>query len=235
MGSLTTAKIVYLDRVGSTNEEAKRVPFCHGLCIVAREQTGGKGRRGKSWLSKRNKGIYASFLLEKPKIPPGIASLAFGYAALKTLLKLKSGFYLKWPNDVYFNGKKVAGVLPELLKDRLIVGIGINTLYSEEELSQFPVPATSLKAIGISVNDDLIVRELYLNVLTVHEQLKEGKFDLKEYERFCPIIGREIRVIEEERSYIGRALGVDREGALVVETQSGIKRLFAANVSVREL
>lgn len=227
-------KIVYLDRVDSTNEEAKRVSFCHGLCIVAKEQTGGKGRRGKSWLSKRNKGIYVSFVLEKLDIKPGIVSLAFGYATLKTLLKFKEGFYLKWPNDVYFDGKKIAGILPELQKDRLIVGIGINTLYSEEELSQFPVPATSLKVIGVSVDPDVVLTELYSSVLTVHRQLKAGIFNLKDYERHCPMLGKEIKVIEGGESYFGKALGIDREGALIVETESGIKRLFSAEVSVRE-
>ncbi len=227
-------KVIYIDRTDSTNEEAKRVPFCHGLCIVAREQTGGKGRRGRRWLSKRDKGLYVSFVLERPSRNFGISSLAFGYSTLKALLKFGDGFYLKWPNDVYINGKKIAGVLPELCRDRLVVGIGINLTYSKEELSNFPVPATSLSVEGIEFDRDKLLSLLYGEVVKVHSLLKEGSFSIEEFERYCPMIGREVKVVEEGNSYIGRALKVDTDGALIVETEEGLKKVFAADVSVRE-
>ncbi len=226
--------VVYLEKIDSTNEEAKRVPFRHGLCIVAREQTGGKGRRGKHWLSERDKGLYASFILKPVERNLTLSSLAFGWAVFKTLSTLSDRFYLKWPNDVYINGKKVAGILPEILKDRLIVGVGINLYYTPDELSRFPVPATSLSAEGIRFEREMLVGELHRNILQVHSLIERGNFRVELFEKCCPMIGKEIRVEEEGRTFTGKALGIDSEGALIVETESGIKRLFSGLVSVRE-
>ena len=227
-------RVVVLDIVDSTNEEAKRVPFCHGLCIVAREQTGGRGRRGKKWLSERDKGLYASFVLRPIKENLTLSSLAFGWAVFKTLSKLSAGFYLKWPNDVYINGKKVSGVLPELCRDRLVVGVGVNLYYSEEELSLFPTPATSLKAERIEFDREILIKELYEWVLRAHSLIEENRFCVEEFEENCPLIGKRVRVEESGTVFTGKALGIDRDGALIVETESGIKRLFSGEVSVRE-
>ena len=226
--------IVHLETVDSTNEEAKRVPFCHGLCIVAREQTGGKGRRGKKWLSEKDKGLYVSFLLKPIEENITLSSLAFGWAVHKTLKTLSASFYLKWPNDIYINGKKVAGVLPEKLKDRLIVGVGINLLYTKKELAGFPVPATSLLIEKIPFDRELLLTRLHQNIVEVHKLLETGRFKVNLFESCCPMIGKLIKVEEENRSFMGKALGIDREGALIVETENGIARLFSGQVSVRE-
>ena len=227
--------VVYLERVDSTNEEAKRVPFCHGLCIVAREQTGGKGRRGKRWLSERDKGLYASFLLRPIERNVTLSSLSFGWAVFKTLSIFSEGFYLKWPNDVYINGRKVAGILTEGLKDRTVVGVGINLYYTREELSLFPVPATSLAAEGIEFEREELLRELHRNILETHSLLEEGRFQVELFEENCPLIGKSVKVETEREVLSGRALGIDRDGALIVETENGIKRLFSGDVSVREV
>lgn len=226
--------VVYLESVDSTNEEAKRIPFHHGLCIVAREQTGGKGRRGKRWLSKKDKGIYASFVLKPIEKNLTLASLAFGWAVYNSLSKLSDRFYLKWPNDVYINGKKVAGILPEKLKDRLIVGVGINLYYREEELSQFPVPATSLYCEGVEFDRELLIGELHREILSVHSLLEREMFRVELFEKSCPMVGKQVKVEENGTVFSGRALGIDKEGALIVETERGIKRLFSGQVSVRE-
>ena len=226
--------LVRLESVDSTNEEARRVPFRHGLCIVADEQTGGRGRRGRRWLSKRGMGIYASFVLKPIKENLTLASLAFGWAVFKTLSPLKEGFYLKWPNDVYINGRKVAGILPELTKDRLIVGVGINLYYSKRELSSFPVPATSLAAEGVKFDREDLLRELYRNVLDAHSLIESGRFSVELFERNCPMVGREVRVEESGKLFTGKVLGIDSEGALIVETEEGLKRLFSGEVTVRE-
>ncbi len=227
--------VVHLEKVDSTNEEAKRVPFCHGLCIVAREQTEGKGRRGKRWLSERDKGLYASFLLRPIEKNVSLSSLAFGWAVFKSLSAFSDRFYLKWPNDVYINGRKVAGILTEGLKDRTVVGVGINLYYTRKELSLFPVPATSLSAEGIEFDRERLLMELYESILEAHRLLEEEKFKVELFEENCPLIGSEIRVEKEDETFTGRALGIDREGALIVETEKGIKRLFSGDVSIREV
>jgi BirA family biotin operon repressor/biotin-[acetyl-CoA-carboxylase] ligase len=224
-------RLIELKVTDSTNEEAKRVPFEHGTCVTALRQTAGKGRRGKSWLSEEGKGLYASFLLQPVRGP---VSVAFGVAVYNALNELQEGlFYLKWPNDVYAKGKKVAGVLVESLKGRLIVGVGINLSYDEEELRSLERPATSLKALKVPFNRRELLRKLWDEVLKVHRQLKEGDFKVETFEKSCPLIGKRVEVEERGQLFSGIALGLDRDGALIVETETGIKRLFSGEVSLR--
>jgi BirA family biotin operon repressor/biotin-[acetyl-CoA-carboxylase] ligase len=224
-------EIVFLEEVDSTNDEAKRLPFKHGLCIVARKQRAGRGRRGRSWLSEAGKGLYASFILERLNLP--IVSVAFGVAVLKTLKELDNRFYLKWPNDVYIEGKKVSGILVERTKDRLVVGVGINLSYGKEELQNLEKPATSLSAEGIEFNYNTLLKSLHKNVLELHARLKEGSFNPREFERECPLIGREVVVVRENERFRARALGIDTDGALIVERDGQITRLFSGEVSIR--
>jgi BirA family biotin operon repressor/biotin-[acetyl-CoA-carboxylase] ligase len=228
-------KVIFLDEVDSTNEYLKRVPFEPGLAVVARRQTSGKGRRGKQWMSQEGKGLYFSIMFPPLKKNLTLAGLAFGYGVLRSLLPFSGSFYLKWPNDIYLKGKKVAGVLPELLKERLIVGVGINLYYSREELSHLPTPATSLAAEGVEFDYHLLLSSLYHNLSCLYSDLTEGRFSVREFERYCPLIGSQVRVLEEGKVYNARALGIDREGALIVEGDFGLKRLFSGEVSVREV
>ncbi|WP_457681658.1 biotin--[acetyl-CoA-carboxylase] ligase [Thermovibrio sp.] len=228
-------KIEFLKEVDSTNLYLKRVKYEPFLAVVAKKQTKGRGRRGRSWLSEEEKGLYFSMMFPPLKKNLTLTGPAFGYGVLRTLRKLSKEFYLKWPNDVYIRGKKIAGILPELLKDRLIVGVGINLKYKEEELSILSVPATSLYAEGIDFREEELIRELYKNLTKIYEELSLGKFKVEKVEKVCPLIGKEVKVIEGEKVYNATALGIDRDGALIVETEGKVKRLFSAEVSIREV
>jgi len=228
-------KVLEFEELPSTNDYLKELPFSPYLAVVALSQTRGRGRRGKSWLSKRGKGLYFSVMLPPlGSVSPTLASLAFGYAVYKGLSELSPRFYLKWPNDVYVKGKKVAGILPELLKDRLIVGVGVNLTYTKEELSGMDAPATSLLEEGILVERRKLLELLLLNIKEVDSMLRGLKFTPSLFERACPLIGKTVRIIEGEKVYNALALGIDRDGALIVEVEGKIKRLFSAQVSVRE-
>lgn len=229
-------RLIFLEEVDSTNEYLKRVGFHHRLCVVAKRQTGGRGRRGKNWISKAGKGLYISFMFfpVSSKIS-AISSLAFGVAVLKTLKGLDSKFYLKWPNDVYINGKKISGILPELLKDRLIVGIGVNLNYTQEELLQTDVPATSLLIEGLPFDREQLLEKLVFQVNSYYDKLVTGRFNVREFEENCPLIGKKVSVVEGNICYTAKALGIDADGCLIVQSNSGgkVRRLFSANVSVR--
>ena len=227
-------ELIVLEEVDSTNEYLKRVPFRKNLFVLARKQTGGKGRRGRSWLSLPDKGLYLSGMFEPLPLQKSLlASLAFGVAVLKALLRLNNGFYLKWPNDVYINGKKISGILSESLSDRLIVGVGVNISYTREELECLSHPATSLLAEGIPCEKEELVDRIVRNLIEYYRRLVEGTFDLAEFETFCPMIGKEVTVLENGCCYRGVALGIDRDGCLIVEKDGKIKRLISAEVSVR--
>ncbi len=228
-------ELLLLEEVDSTNEYLKRVEFRDGFGVTARLQTGGKGRRGRSWLSLKDKGIYLSVMFSPLSSQiVSLSSLAFGVAVCNTLRELDARFYLKWPNDIYINGKKVSGILPENLSDRLIVGIGVNLTYTEEELRGFNPPATSLFLEGISFRRGQLIEKLWKNVNNYYARLKRGEFSVKEFEELCPMIGKRITVIQNGETFSAIALGVDREGALIVEREGKIYRLLSAEVSVRE-
>ncbi len=228
-------RVLYFEELPSTNDYLKTVPFEPFLGVVALSQTAGRGRRGRKWLSERGKGLYFSVLFPPLKRNLTLTGLAFGYAVYRTLTELSPSFYLKWPNDVYINGRKIAGILPELLKERLIVGVGINLLYTEKKLSNLTHRATSLFLEGIDFDYEKLVNSLHKNLVELYRKLERGEFSPALFEKACPLIGREITVIEGEKVYNALALGIDKEGALIVETESGIKRLFSAEVSVREV
>ncbi len=227
-------RVIFLDEVNSTNDYLKRVPLEHGLCVVAESQTRGRGRRGKSWLSIRGKGLYLSILLKKPPLRNlGTLSLSLGVAVVRALNELKNIFYLKWPNDIYANGKKVAGILPEVQRDRVVAGIGVNLYHTVEELSGIDQPSTSLLIEGINVERMDLIRRLTGSLDLYIDRVFKGRFEVDEYERLCPMIGKDVVVREGNGDYTGVCLGVDSEGCLIVDTGSSVKRLFSSEVSVR--
>ena len=129
--------ICYKETINSTNIEAKRLAQLgepHGLLVIAKEQTMGKGRCGRSWSSEKESGIFMSLLL-KPDFLPEKASMLTLLTALvvaeviRKETNLKA--WIKWPNDIVVNGKKVCGILTEMSAEEhqihyVIVGIGIN-------------------------------------------------------------------------------------------------------------
>ena len=235
-----TFRILFVDEVDSTNEYLKRVPFEEALFVVADRQTKGKGRRGKNWISEKGKGLYLSGMFSLPPLSyRSLASLSFAVATVSVVKKYISRAYLKWPNDVYVDGKKLCGILVEVLKDRLIVGVGVNVSYSRDELSHLEVPATSLLAEGVSVDRKVLAKELAEKIVLYKDKLYAGRFDVSEFEQFCPMVGKTVKIIDGKKSPLARVLGIDREGALIVEfdDEGGrrVGRIFSADVSVRIL
>ena len=150
--------IYYFDSLSSTNIKAKEIATKskEGTIVIAEEQTKGKGRLGRSWLSPKGKGIWMSIIL-KPKVAPiKVAKITLiGAAAVNQGLKdigIKS--YIKWPNDIVIDGKKVCGILTEMscelnMINYCIMGIGINVNLDKEDFSKDLIDtATSLKSIA---------------------------------------------------------------------------------------
>jgi len=111
-------KTIYLDSIDSTNDECKRLASKvaeEGTLVIAEEQTGGKGRLGRSWSSPKGDGIWMSLIL-RPKISlykVSAITLVAGLAVCKALKSFGIDAGIKWPNDVYINGRKVCGI-PQL-------------------------------------------------------------------------------------------------------------------------
>lgn len=231
-------KAVYLDTVGSTNDYAKSIISGENLIVAAGEQTAGRGRRGRVWESEKAKGIFMSFLLH-PDMPPQKASMVTQVAALAVARALGSDFDVKWPNDIFYKGKKVCGILTEITTEidrieKLIIGIGINTKGRPDELKDI---STSLDEIGLEYSETEIVSgvisefdELYQEFLSTDDL----DFMIDELNERSNLIGESVTL--SGRKGIYTVISIIPNGNLVVrddlyETQE----IYFGEVSIRKL
>lgn len=241
-------KVIFMPTVDSTNEECKRLAAGgekEGTLVIAEEQTGGKGRRGRPWKSEKGGGIWMSIIL-RPQISPWNVSsitLAAGLAvskAVKDITELEAG--IKWPNDIYINGKKVCGILTEMSAqiqqvDFAVVGIGINanTQYFPSELEN--IACSLYTETNVKFERNKIIASVWENFEKLYDVFKEKGFGAikKEYEENCVNIGKRVRIIAED-GYEAEAVGINDSGELLVKTDSGeIKTVFSGEVSIRNI
>lgn len=242
--------IIYLDSVDSTNSYGKRMAegdFWDGTVIIAEEQTSGRGRLGRDWVSPKGKGIWMTIML-KPDIKPNLASQVTLIAAVAVLKAIKSIYnmdiMIKWPNDLVVNGKKVCGILTELGAEierinYLCVGIGINANSEESDfINKALDTATSIK-IATSIKVER--KELIARILTVFENyyslfLEKGSigFMVEEYKKYLINIGKEVRLVTKNEEIQAKAEDINSEGHLLVRLKDGtLKEISSGEVSVR--
>lgn len=242
--------ICYYPKTDSTNIRAKALSAegkPSGTLVIAEEQTAGKGRRGRVWISPPKESIYMSLLL-KPDIDVLNASMLTLIAAMAITKAIKELFpknkdcCIKWPNDVVVGGKKICGILTEMtteadyIKD-VVIGIGINanTKHFDTEISDI---ATSLYlSYGTNVNRAELVAIVMHHLGRYYEiYLKTQDMSglLDEYNSMLVNINREIMIIENNKEWHAKAMGINDRGALIVETSDGTrKEIISGEVSVR--
>lgn len=218
-----------------------------GLLAVAEEQTGGKGRRGRSWVSPPGTGIWMSLLL-RPKVEPQKASMVTIVAALamtKAMEKITGmEIRIKWPNDVVLNGKKVCGILTEMSAELeeihyIIVGIGINA-NTESFPEDIQDRATSIYLeSGKKIERAAFIAEFCVQFEQYYERFLEMgnlAFLKEEYESYLINIGREVKIIKKKEERVRKALGINELGELIVAKSDGTTEIiFSGEVSVRGL
>lgn len=240
--------VVSFDVTDSTNTQAR---ICaedgapHGTLVIADMQVGGKGRRGRSWVSPAGEGIWMSILL-RPEISAMSASMLTLVAALATERGVREATgqqsLIKWPNDLVLNKKKICGILTEMATDQadikyVIVGIGINVSQKEfpEELKQ---SATSLYLETGKVFDrSSIVAavmqafEEYYEIFVKTEDLS-GLLDF--YNEKLVNRDQEVCVLAPEGDFRGIARGINHTGGLLVQLKDGTEtEVISGEVSVR--
>jgi len=228
------------EALGSTNDEAKRLAEAGApawTIVSAEVQTAGRGRRQRGWVSPAGN-LHMTVIL-RPKTPVALApQLGFAAAlavgdAIAPLLPGTDALQFKWPNDILIEGRKVAGILLESAAAAetalwVVVGIGVNVLFHPRGGA-----TTSLAAAGA-------------NGAAVPQVLRGVTIALKrwsdEWERagFAPLrsawlarahgLGSDIAVRLEREEFTGRFVGLDRDGALLVETEQGCRRVAAGEV-----
>ena len=238
-------KILHFETIESTNNYAKKIALeeLDGTVIISEEQTKGRGRVGKQWYSKSGEGIWMSIILKPDMIPqksPFITLIA-GASIVKALNKLGVETFIKWPNDITINNKKVAGILTELSTEvdkinYIVLGIGINikTMKFSQEISEI---ATSLHKEGYEISRVDIVKaileefeKLYLQY--VNENVRKETLSI--CRKYSAIIGKDIYLIKEDEKELVRCLDVNDDGNLIVRNENNIiQEIISGEISIR--
>jgi BirA family biotin operon repressor/biotin-[acetyl-CoA-carboxylase] ligase len=228
----------HYDSIGSTNDEALRLAregAEHGTVVHADEQTAGRGRLSRRWLSPPGN-LYLSIVL-RPNLPAArmveigfLAALAVA-DAVDALLPRQVRATLKWPNDVLVRDGKIAGILLEFAEDVLILGIGLNVLQAPSGVS-YPV-STIVGCGGLATVDG--ARDKLLTALA-------NWFGTWQQEGFAAIgtawlgrahpIGSRLSVQIGERFVAGAFAGIDVDGTLLLDTTEGRARIAAGDIQL---
>lgn len=231
--------------IDSTNTRAKALAAqgaVHGTLVCARSQTGGRGRFGRKFHSPDANGIYMSLIL-RPDLPAEKAVMLTSMtavAAARAIERLADvQVQIKWVNDLYIAGKKVCGILCESGVDfergRLeyaVVGIGVNTARAEfpDEIRDI---ATSVGNVcGKDISKNRLIAEICNCMEEMYDQLEDGSF-MEESRRRSNVIGRNVVVLRGDERIPAKAIDIDDEGSLVVETSEGVVHVHSGEVSVR--
>ncbi len=240
-------EIIYYDVTDSTNIQAKRLAEdggVHGTLVVAGRQETGKGRRGRTWESPKNSGIFMTLLL-RPAVRPEDASMLTLVAAISVAKAIRSGLELpaeiKWPNDIVLNGKKICGILTEMSTEiefinYVVIGIGINVANQE-----FPEEIAAMATSIALESGKQIYRAELIEAVWEQFEIYYDKFcrtgDLseirEEYNRCLVNLDRQVRILDPQEPYEGIAKGITLRGELMVETEDEMKLVTSGEVSVR--
>jgi len=207
-----------------------------GTVVVADRQTEGRGRMGRSWESAPGVGIYMSLVL-RPRIPPmDVPRITITSAvAASELLKEEVGLEapIEWPNDIVVNGKKVCGILTEMVAEQdrvesVILGIGLNVNHAEKHLSpELRETATSLYIEGgVKRDRTALLKRLLERLEQLYDMLQEGRFEgiVARWSANSYTLGRRVRCTADGQPVEGIAESLASDGALVVRTDDGTVR-----------
>ncbi len=205
--------VQWVETTGSTNADMldRGTP---GSVLIADEQTDGKGRLGRHWVSPKGAQLAMSMVLEVPEPAPafGLLSIAPGVAVTDVLPQAQ----LKWPNDVQIKGKKIAGILSGLDFPKVVVGIGINLNMKEDELPTDMATALNLEGIDVDF-DDFTIAVLNAMGRRFQQWTQRDPQLLEDYRKVCSTIGQPVRIELHDGEVVGTVDGVNDEGEVIID------------------
>jgi len=233
--------IIRYDTVESTNTEATKqakLGADAGLCIIAGEQTAGRGRHGRTWVSEKDSGLYFSIVL-RPKLESRflpLITLMTGVAVHDTLKEFGIGPDIKWVNDILVAEKKISGILAETVETptglAIVVGIGVN-LTSRNFPDEIADTATSMEAeTGKRILPDELAEVLtgYLSYFYDILSNGDGPFEILRHwqQRSSYFSDKPVRVTLDDIVIDGVTDGLEENGALRVKTVGGSVKIVQA-------
>jgi len=218
-------------------------PGCSYACL-AEMQTAGRGRRGRAWVSPFGHNLYLSLCREFGSGASGLEglSLVIGIALVRALQQWGLvGLGLKWPNDVLCNGRKLAGILIEISGDvtgqcQVVIGVGMNLKQATATMAAVSQPWTSLEHSGFdSSQRNQLFGSILGRLLAALDHFQQLGFQafVSDWDRFDVTAGRELDLTSVTSEVCGTGCGVDASGALLLQTEAGLRRFHGGEVSLR--
>jgi BirA family biotin operon repressor/biotin-[acetyl-CoA-carboxylase] ligase len=232
-------KVLVYKSTSSTNDvaaEYARNMDNDGLAIFAEEQTSGRGRAGKKWLSGRADSILCSILLLDCKVGGELLSLTCAVAVAEAVGKAgPSEARIKWPNDIRIGDKKAAGILLESKKvagrTAYIVGVGINCHQKKKSFApELRGTATSIDLESGAVCDRISLTKRLLCSMDhwLEAAEKDSKKVIGRWRRLSILFGHRVTIIFNGRQFTGNCIGIDPEKGLILQLDTGGVRMFDA-------
>ncbi len=236
-------KVIAYSSVSSTNDIAKgeaRKGAREGMVVVAEEQTVGRGRLKRAWLSPQGSVSLSVILHPTPAQLPYlimVASLAVSHC-IEKVTDLKT--QIKWPNDVLINNKKVCGILIESdvrgrAVDYAVIGIGLNVNVNTADLAEIAAIATSLsQEFGKELALVEVTRCLLVELENLYLSLPDGDSVFREWQDRLVTLGKEVEIMSGKTRYKGVAEAVASDGSLLFRQPDGnLMKIVAGDVSLR--
>lgn len=243
-------RLEVLESVDSTNAYAMREAqrgSATGLVCTAEQQSAGRGRRGRQWVSPFAGNLYLSLVWEFSQgaaVLEGL-SLAVGVGVARALAACGlPPVQLKWPNDVLHGEKKLGGILLEMNGDaagmcQVVVGVGLNVRMPREAAGAIDQPWTDIDSIAGSAHPgrNALLAALLNELLPLIAEFERDGFSRwrDEWQSLDALAGQKVILHTAERELAGTAMGVDERGALQLHTTAGVQNVYGGELSVRRV
>ncbi|PIR17468.1 MAG: biotin--[acetyl-CoA-carboxylase] ligase [Deltaproteobacteria bacterium CG11_big_fil_rev_8_21_14_0_20_49_13] len=235
------SKIHHYKEIVSTNDIAfglAKNGAAHGEVVVAETQTKGRGRMGRLWESPAGRSICMSVILRPDSsVETSPLTLVVGIAVADALKNFTKGeLKVKWPNDIWLNGKKLCGILAEKGDGAIVVGIGVNVNSEKSDLSpEVSGIATSLKEEeGKAFDPEAVLKNICEELDNYYNVFVADGFDpfVALYNSWSLINDKEVSVTFNNEVTKGVAIGIDTDGALLLRKEGAVKKIIAGDVSL---
>jgi len=202
--------------------------------IIAKIQARGKGRYKRQWYSPKG-GLWFSTIFSPDFESKNYALIPIisGISVVKSLNKFNIKAGLKWPNDIILNNKKIGGILSELVKNRIIIGIGINLNFKNELFNQElrKTATTIFSELNKKISQEKLLKNIIKEIQKNIPLIKKERDKIKElWEKFDIFKGKEIEIISGNKAYKGEECGIDEDGELILNIDGNIQKIISGEI-----
>ena len=237
-GRTVGCRVLHYDTLGSTMDEARSLAERgepEGTVVVVEEQTAGRGRFDRAWVSPRSQNLSFSLVLRPTAAQLPYVNMAATLAIARCVTEITGlPAAIKWPNDVRISGRKISGILIETAMagrdlDHAIVGIGVNVNFDPAEHPEIASTATSLyRETGQKTDRTGVLRLVLEHLDDLYSEVRSGKSLTDDWAAMLETLGRTVQVRWKERVIEGRAEAVDDQGNLVLVGADGVTTTVTA-------